>query len=177
MIRVIKRDGGIEAFDLAKLTASIWGAMRSRQGCYFDAMELAKAVSVYVERMDWPTVSSAGVFEMTLKVLRRVHFTDSARAYEEAHQFRKSRRKQFRVVHGNGRVTMWDKSWLAKVACRSWQLSPGTARILAGHVEAKLLSGGGRRISRNDAIAMLNELVAQFGLADVVPVEGESSEL
>lgn len=177
MIRVIKRDGSFEAFDLAKLAASIWGAMKSRHGSYFDAMELAKAVSVYIERMDWPIVSSAAIFEMTLKVLRRVYFTDSARAYEEAHQFRKSRRKQFRIVHGNGRVTMWDKSWLAKVACRSWQLSPGTARILAGHVEAQLLSDGGRWISRNDAIATLNELVAQFGLADAVPVGGQSPEL
>lgn len=172
-IQVIKRDGAGEAFDLPKLAASIWGAMQLRRGgCYLDAMELAKAVETYIERIGWPVVSSAAVFEMTVKVLRRVHFRDSADTYETLRQVRKARRKQFRVVHPNGRVTMWDKSWLAKVGCGSWQLSQRTSRILAGQVEADLLAGSGRWASREDIIDKLNQLVAEYGLADAVPVGG-----
>jgi len=176
-IQVIKRDGSEEQFDLAKLTASIWAPMRAGPGRYLHATELAKAVQAYIERIGWPAVSTAAIFEMTLKVLLRVDYNDAANAYETAHQARKARRKQFRVVHANGRVTMWDKSWLAKVACGSWRLSPRAARILAGQVEAKLLCGSARWASREDIVDMLNELVAEFGLADAVPVGGASPEL
>lgn len=172
-IQVIKRDGSSEPFDLRKLAASIWAAMRSRQGAYFDAVELARSVQMYVERIGWPTVSSAAIFEMTLKILRRVHFDESARAYETISHVRKYRRKQFRVVHSNGHVTMWDKSWLARLGAQSWQLTPRTARILASHVEDRLLSEPGRWASREDIIDMLNGLVAEFGLADAVPISGK----
>ncbi len=177
MIQVVKRDGGGEQFEPLKLTASIWAAMDPRQGRYVDAVELAKAVELYIERIGWPVVSSAAIFEMTLKVLRRVDFNAPARAYETKHQARRARRKQFRVVHPSGRVTLWDKSWLAQLASRSWQLSGETARTLAGRDETTLLAGSGRWASRKVIVDMLNELVDEFGLADAVPVRHQPADL
>jgi len=174
-IRVVKNDGSTEEFDLAKLAGSIWAAMRGG-GSYCDALELAKAVRAFLERIGWTAVSSAAIFEMTLKVLRKVRFNETARAYETSRQIRKVRRKKFRVVHENGQVTLWDKSWLAKFACQSWHLSWRCGRILAATIERQILNGKLRWISREDLIASLNSLVADYGLADAVPVGGEARQ-
>jgi len=174
-IRVIKRDGGIEPFNLGKLTAAIWAAMHAREGDYYDARELAAAVMLYAQRLGWPCITTAAVFEVALKVLRRMRLKRTARAFEAYRQLRRSRRKRLRLVHKGGEVTCWDKSWLAQVACKSWRLQPATGRILAAYVEKRLLSRHERWVSRGEALDLLNEEVVHHGLASAVPL-AEPSE-
>ena len=169
-IRVIKRDGSAELFDETKLAAAMWTAMRTRQGEYEDARELARAVRCFLHRVDWPCVASAAVFEMTIKIMRRIQLRRAAAAMETHRQRRKLRRKRLRVIHDGGRMTVWDKSWLAELAKGSWRLLPRTARILAGEIERELLDERRRWIDRGDLINRLNECVVEYGLADAVPV-------
>ena len=170
-IRVIKRDGSVEAFDEPKLTAAMWAAMEGCQGEYEDARELARAVRCFVHRIGWLSVATAAIFEMSLKIMRRVQLGRAAAEYETFRQRRKAGRKRLRVIHDAGQITAWDKAWLAKMACRVWNVSTRTGRILAGQVEGELLADGRGWIRRRDLVDMMNASVLEFGLGDAVPVE------
>ena len=171
MIRVLKRDGGVERFDEAKLTASMFAGMEGREGDYEDARELARAVRCYLHRSNWPCVASAAIFEMAMKILRRVRLGEASIAMADYRQRRKAARKQIRVVHDRGQMTAWDKSWLAKLASQSWHLAPRTGRIVAGEVERLVLAQQRESIARSDLIDLLNRCVVEYGLADAVPVQ------
>jgi hypothetical protein len=67
-------------------------------------------------------------------------------------------------------VTGWDKSWLAKFVCQSWDVLPATGRIVAAMLESDLLGEEQRHFSREELIRRMNECVAALGLADTVPV-------
>jgi hypothetical protein len=169
-IRLLKRDGTAEDFDPHKLAVAIWRALSRRGGQYQDAADLAIAIGIYLQRGPWRVISSAAVFEMTVKVLRRVHFDAAAVAMESFRAARAVGRRRLRVDHGDGKVTCWEKGWLARVGSKSWQLAPQTARILAALVERDLLSQGGRIATRVDVTDRFNQYVAEYGLADAVPV-------
>jgi len=169
-IRVIKRDGSREPFDVPKLAGAMFRAMRQTTGRYYDAWQLALAIELYVDRCGWSCVSSAAVLEMTVKVLHRSAL-HAAGDLLEAHGFhRRTERRRLRVCHGQGKVTGWDKSWLGELAERSWFLSRTTARILAGKVEEDLLADGRSVVGRQEVLDRLNERVVACGLADALPV-------
>ena len=169
-IRVMKRDGSLERFDKSKLAAALWKTMRGTTGRFVDARELALAIELYIQRLRWPLVRSAAIFEMALKVLRRVRLGRSARAMERHRTARAQRRGELQVDHGDGRVTFWDKTWLCEFTTRSWMLQPVTGRIVAGLIEKQLLAGPLNLVSRRDIIDRVNALVSELGLADAVPV-------
>jgi hypothetical protein len=169
-VRVLKRDGSAEDFSRRKLAASMWRAMKGAGGEFRDAAELAKAVEIYLVRRRSMCTSSAAILEMTVKVLRRVCLPSAADSLEAHHAWRAGGRKRLRVRHEGGRVTRWDKSWLAKFVCRSWDVLPVTGRIVAGMLELELLAEGRREFDREEVIARMNGYVAALGLADAVPV-------
>ena len=175
-IRVIKRDGTVEPFDETKLAASMWAAMDGVEGEYEDARELARAVGCYLHRIEWPCVASAAVFEMALKILRRVQFRRAASVFETRRQRRKACRKRIRVIHDGGQITAWDKSWLVKLAARVWHVTDRTGRIVAGQLEQELLDEEVRWIRRGDLVDRLNDHMLDFGLADAVPVEPPAAQ-
>jgi hypothetical protein len=167
---VLKRDGSVERFDRRKLSAVMWRAMKGTCGELRDAVELSGAVELYLVRSRCPCVSSAAVLEMTIKVLRRVGLAPAAEALEFHHSWRAIRRKKIRVRHDTGRVTGWDKSWLAKFICRSWDVLPVTGRIIASMLEDELLGEDRNHFGREDLVGRMNECVAAYGLAGAVPV-------
>jgi hypothetical protein len=168
-IRVLKRDGGEELFDAQKLAGVMHRAMRVSGGRLYDARQLAAAIELYLERSEWDCLTSTAVFEMTVKVLRHCGFDAPADALEAHRAERQARRQRVRIRHEDGKVTLWDKSWLSEVAQRSWFLSPTTGRILAADVERDLLAAQVGVVHREDVVDMLNQRVAQYGLADAVP--------
>lgn len=170
-IRVLKRDQSVEWFDAHKLSAAMWRAMSGTTGSYSDAWQLAEAVDIYLNRNDWHCVSSAALFEMALKVLNRAHLSHAADAMESHRQSRTLGRLALRIRHEDGRLTFWDKAWLARLAQRVWHVWPGTGRILAGQIESDILTAGTSVVSKQEVLARLNELVSQLGLAEAVPVE------
>jgi hypothetical protein len=169
-VRVLKRDGTVEEFSRAKLAAAMWRAMQAAGGRYRDAMELSRAVQIYLVRRRCPCISSAAILEMTVKVLRRVGLVRSADALELHHAWRSSRRKGLRLHHDGGRVTGWDKSWLSKFVCRSWDLLPATGKIIAAILEDELLREPRRCVTRQEVVERMNVCVAALGLAGAVPV-------
>jgi len=169
-IRVIKHSGGVEDFDRRKLAAALYRAMARTAGTADDARELAWAIEIYLERSGRSCVSSAAVLEMGLKVLRRVRLPDAAEALETHRGERARRRRAFRVYHGGGKVTVWDKTWVCELARVCWCVSPAASRIVAAEVEQRLLSRPGGRAARQEVVDLLNRCIAAFGLADAVPV-------
>ena len=169
-IRVIKRDSTEEPFDARKLAASMFSAMQGGRGRLYDAVQLSIAIGIYFERSSLRTVNSDALSELAVKVLRRCRLGEAASAMEEFRQQRRIRRTRLCVQHEGGEVTMWDKGWLSSWAQGSWMLSRTTSRILAGQVERELLDGGAMVVSRLDVLDMLNRRVAEYGLADAVPV-------
>jgi hypothetical protein len=171
---VMKRDGSLERFDKSKLAAALWKSMRGTTGRFVDARELALAIELYIQRLRWPLVRSAALFEMALKVLRRVRLARAARSMERHRTARAQRRGDLQVDHGDGKVTLWDKTWLCEFTTRSWMLQPITGRIVAGLIEKEFLAGSVNLISRREIIDRVNTLVSELGLADAVPVSIES---
>ena len=169
-IRILKRDGSAEAFDRRKLAGVMYRAMSASRGTFEDAAELAWAIEVYLDRCGWWEASSAAIFEMAVKVLRRVALPEAAAAMESHRTWRRRRREQIRVRHAGGHWTQWDRNWLAQLACRNWRVSSGTGRIISAEVESAVLAEQGTEVSREQVVAHVNRLVGEFGLADAVPV-------
>lgn len=170
MIRVLKRDGQAEEFDGLKLAAAIWRAMGGDRDSYSQALYLSDAVRSYLWRGRQGCVSSAAIFEMCVKLLQYVGQPLAARRLQEHRSWRLARRREFRIRHEPGKLTLWEKAWLAQFAQRCWRLSPCTARILAGQIEADLLQTPAREVPRQEIIDRLNEITAAYGLADAIPV-------
>ncbi|MCK4601348.1 MAG: hypothetical protein KAU28_02705 [Phycisphaerae bacterium] len=169
-IWVLKSDGDTEVFDALKLAATMWRAIRDTGGSFNDARDLAETIEIYLSRKGQTCIASTAIFEMCVKVLRRVRLRRAACRLETHHAWRNARRLQIQLDHYGGKTTFWDKGWLCKFACRSWHLSPATGRIIAGIVEQELLAGQDNCVSRQSVIEMLNARVVEFGLADAVPV-------
>ena len=169
-IRVVKRDGNVEVFDAGKLAGAMYRAMSGFWGRYEDARELARAVGIYLARRGHRRVSSAAIFEMALKSLRRVRFDVAAAMFETHRAWRRRCRGGLRVIHADGHVTLWDKAWAANLAYRNWGLRPVTGRIIAGKVEEELLCGSRQLVLRSEVVGRVNAWVSRYGLADAVPI-------
>ena len=169
-IRVVKADESVELFDVRKLAVGMYRAMHGEEASYEQALSLAEAVEIYLRRRGKRRVSSSAVFEMVLRSLRYVDLTGAAEAAEAYRDWRKTLRKQLRVMHDGRNITLWDKGWLCEFACRSWHISRATARILAGKAEMKLLRSNESIVTRQAVTELLNRLMSEYGLADAVPV-------
>ena len=170
-IKIRKRDGSVEVFDEQRLRGVIARGIVAAGEDFTFAGELASAVHFYLKSSRQYLVASSVLFEMVLKAMQRVNMHTAARRLELHHSAREMRRRLIRVSHGDHLTTLWDKSWLAEFACRSWNVSRRTGRILAGEVEKTILRDSGTVVQRSEIIGMLNELVGQYALADAVPVE------
>ena len=143
--------------------------MQPSRGRFRDACDLAEATGLYLRRSGRMRISTAALFEMALKVLQRAGLAEAAEILEMHHLHRKARRQATVLYHGPGKITFWQKAWLCEQIRRIWQLSPTTARVLAGHVERDLLAGGREMLTRQQVLEAANACVAGFGLADAQP--------
>jgi hypothetical protein len=168
-IRVLKRDGSIEAFNSWKLTAAMWRGLRCRPNTHTHARQLAEAIGIYLARRESGAVSSRAIFEMATKAFRHVGLARAARRMEKHLAWRCEARRKVRIRH-DGRVTFWDKGWLCQLTCRSWHIGTPAARIIVGRLEAEILRSGRGELSREEIMDMLNRSMVDYGLADAVPV-------
>ncbi len=169
--RVRKRDGSLERFDSRKLAAAIWRAMRNPDDRYRDAWNLAEAIRIHLARKRVRTIAGGAIFEMTLRVLQRVRFDDAAEELAEQRYRRCAARARLRLRIGE-RTAPWDKTLLIRHARRRWRLSRSAARLLAGEVERDLLENApGPDLPDTEVLEALDRRVAEFGLADAVPVK------
>ncbi|MCE5325182.1 MAG: hypothetical protein LLG01_02085 [Planctomycetaceae bacterium] len=169
-IRVLKRDGTVELFDVHKLAAAMWRAMQGTPGEYFDALHLSAAIEMFLMHGPLPMVSSGSILEMAVKVLGKVGLGGASRTLGTHSSKRGLWRRGMCICHGDDRTTYWDKAWVAELAAKSWHLMPATGRIIAGEVETELRRRKISRITRGKLVELLNRRVVAMGLADAVPV-------
>ena len=171
MTHVLKTGGFREPFDPAKLTASLWRGLKPVGGDHRIAEKITEALCLHLKRSERDEISSDEIFSLSAKALRRIRRGEAAELLELHRSLRAARRRRMVVRHENGSRIAWKKDWLASLAVRMWGLSPRTGRILAATVEQHLLMPDESQIARDEVIEMLNETVAQFGLADAVPLQ------
>lgn len=169
-IRIRKRDNRTEAFDVDKLAGSLWAPMQADGGDFRDASELAQAIGVYLRRLGEPVINSTAIFEMAVKILRRVRYRRAAEHYEQVGQWREIFRKRFRIIDADGRSRPWSKSDLAQQAQEDWQLRWNSSRLMAGVVECELMAQSRRWITAEALRERINACVCAHGLADAVTV-------
>jgi hypothetical protein len=170
-IEVIKQGGLREGFSRSKLAAVLWkGMWAAGLGSYDEAREIAHAIEIFLRRRQRWTIESSAMFEMAVKSLRRVRMGEAAEMIELHRTLRTVRRRLLRVRHDDGAETQWDKAWLVELGRRMWHIDNETARILAGMTELEILSQQEQTLPRRQIIDEFNARVAQFGLADAVPV-------
>ena len=170
-IRVLKRDGSREPFQALKLAGAMWRAMQRTAGRFHEARDLAEAVEIHLTRTGQFDVCAQSIFDMALRVLRRVRLGPAADAIENYHLWRRLQRSGMLLYHGPGKVTLWDKGWLCQHIRHAWNVSVQTARIVAAAVEIDLLTLDEVMVTRQEVLARMNETVSQFGLAEAVPVQ------
>ena len=170
-IRVLKRNGTVEDFDVRRLAGAMWRAAGQADCSFRGVTVLASAVEVYLRRQKANRIKTSAIFEMTVNVLRRVGLVEVAEAMETYHIWRKLSRQGLRISHGDGKVSLCEKFWLGGLVRQSWNLSPVVARIIAGEVEMELLKGRQTLVPRETVVEMINARVAEFGLADAVPIQ------
>jgi len=170
-IRVLKRDGGSEPFQTLKLAGAMWRGMQQTRGRFRDARDLAEAIEVHLGRTKQYTVTSDTVFSMAIRVLRRTRMGRAGQVIETHRLWRRAQRSGVLLYHGPNKITLWDKSWLCQVVQNAWGVSLATARTVAGAVEDDLLGTDEIMVTREEVLTRMNEAVAQFGLAEAVPVQ------
>jgi hypothetical protein len=170
-IRVIKRDGREEAFDAAKLAGAIYRAMQHAEGSFHDAGQLAAAIEHHLARAGVKRITSTAIMEMALKVLGQVCMSPAAMSMDAYRAWRAWRRRQIRIWHEGGEATLCDKGWLSELVSHGWAVSQRAGRIIAAQVERELLAGESCEFRRQEVQDMINRHVAEFGLADAVPIE------
>ena len=169
-IDVSKRDGTIEPFSEQKLCGAMWRSLRETSGDYRTALELAKAIALFLQRRSTGTVDSTVVFELALKALRRIRRGDAAERMELFHTLRSVRRRLVDVQHADGQITRWDKGWCAKLAATLWDLRLTTGRQIAGEIELELLGNQHITVDRSFILERINHKVSEFGLAEAMPL-------
>lgn len=164
-ISVVKRDGSIEPFDRFKLRGCLLRVLPPGAEEFYLAGALSSAIECYLRRLGRRCVSSAALLEMTLQALCSANQDPSALALEHRHRRRLEMRNALQVRHGRSHIA-WSKQWLAHLAATRWELSRPAARIVAGDVEERLLARPRRHLSRKAVLAMLDEALQAYGLAE-----------
>ncbi|MBS3734812.1 MAG: hypothetical protein KGY99_07780 [Phycisphaerae bacterium] len=174
--QVLKRGGEVERFDAPKLAAAMHRGMTAAgEGTFDDARQLAAAIEIYLTRLERSVVPATAVFEMAVRVLRRVRLSAAGEAMERHRLWRRRHRAALRVRHVDDKITLWDKDWLCALVCGSWQLGRTVGRIVAGCVEDELLDAVDaeytpRLVARDEVQQRINRCVARWGLVEPVGV-------
>lgn len=168
-IMVVKRDGSVEPFDLYKLAASVWRVSRSSGRTCKEAIDLSRGIELYLVRRLHLRVDTSLLSRLLRKVMVHAGFAGTTALQLHTH-IRRQRRTELFIAHRGGRRIAWDKTWLARMVENTWDVSRPVARIIAGEVEMELLESSRKMFSRRELVAMVNDRVSAFGLADAVSI-------
>lgn len=146
-------------------------------GRFADA--LAQAVETHLESVSrQQRMTTSYVMECTATVLRETGLSEVSDALARHHRDRASRRRRVRVTNDAGRAVLWSKSAAARSLMERFGLRRESARILAGQVEDRLLSGESESIAAAVVNEMLLAEIRMWGLSDEAlrvatgPIEG-----
>ena len=166
-IEVVKRDGSVEAFDCYKLSASLRRVLQSED--MYEAVDIAQGIHIHLLRQQRNVIHSKDILEM-IEIVVGDEVCPGMVAAELHSQLRNEMRKEVYVRHRMGHCVSWDKSWVAGMINKMWNISRSVSRILAGEIEMELFESAESIISREQLVRMINTQVSAFGLADAVSV-------
>lgn len=165
---VRKRDGSIAAFDLDKLTASLFAARQrvSRKNAALAAAELTQAVVHFLlDASDGKSPSTEDIAGVAGKILRQMGQGPTAAAYEDFRERRRLSRQRLRVLadrdvpqaadQKEAAEAPWEKShWVAALESDEL-LDPQLARDVVASVETRVLALGIDLVS----VTLVEELI------------------
>ena len=175
-ILVAKRDGTCEPFDVRKLTSAIARAAKCDVSGGGLAASIASAIQTHTRNSGYTRICSRSIFEMSLKVLRRISLPMAAHRMESYFQLRNSWRRAIKADAGNGKLIRPEKRYLAEEAVSLWGISRTTARIIAARIERHLIAIDNTRPSPEGIRELINRYVCEHGLADAVPVNAPPAD-
>lgn len=173
-LRVRKRDGSIEPFNLGKLTQSIQTGLL----CAGDSPDLvavgsrglAEAVLEFLgdARADGP-VTTERVAEWVETILTQTGHGPAAMALRQFAQFRDRFRRRLLVASARGREgrivhRRWDKARLIRHLCETHDLGSPMARMIAGRVEQLVFSTQLRVVTAGLIGELTNSELLAWGL-------------
>lgn len=169
-LKIRKRDGRTEPFDVRKLRRALLRALReARQPGYY-AEPLAEAIAIHLNDWSEPQPASSDyVFDCCRAVLRETGLRRVARALERYRRRRDRRRQatQVRRLSGAGVVVEgWSRRRIAGTLEQRFGLTAGVARIVSSDVEQRVLSLGYRVVDAELIEAVVRNELRAWGLLD-----------
>lgn len=151
-ISVLKRDGSIENFVLAKLNCSIGNGFVSSGEPHErnspTSRGLAEAVQMYL-RKSRPNsaVPSDHLAELVELVLVQTGYCAAGMAIRHHHQLREKMRRWVKVAYTRPRGVgltqkQWDKGRIVQLLTSTYELDTPAARVIAGRVEQLVFNCG-----------------------------------
>lgn len=169
-LEVLKRDGGREPFDRAKLRRSLMRALREVREATHYADPLAEAVAIHLAQWDGPEPPSTEyVYRCCQTVLRETGLKPVAVAMARYRRRREARREATRVRRidaGHVVVEPWQRSRLVASLRTQYGLGRAAARVLSCEVESRVLSLGYRVVDAELVAAVVRNELRAWGLMD-----------
>lgn len=167
-IMVVKRDGGVEPFERAKLRRCLGLAMQASRRDPHIADALSRAIELHLDEWrDRRPPTTEHVFCCVQRALAETGLEPAAQFLSRHRRGRAGRRLALVVVGSGGsnsRPTPWRKSLVSDLLQSRHGLSRSTARILAGEIEDRVLSLGYRVVTARLIVELVRSELAAWGL-------------
>jgi len=170
VLRVTKRDGTQEDFDVAKLRACL---ARALQACGYPsrlAAPLAAAITDYLARRPpEPSPTTDSVYRYACTVLGKTGFGEAVAWLNVNRRRRAVLRRNvsvFDALQPQQCSTRWSRAVLVGGLRRQHQLLPSVARFLAGRIEQHVLDLGMRLVSTTFIAELARKELSAWGLSE-----------
>ncbi|MCG8408126.1 MAG: ATP cone domain-containing protein [Phycisphaerales bacterium] len=173
-IRVMKRDGSIEPFVIAKLVDCVQNGFRASgeppDRSSTTPKELAGAVEAYLEKTHPnAAVPSEHLAELVELVLTQTGYTAAGMAIKQHTQLRTQQRRWLRVAHRRRRdgrfiQRQWNKSRIDQYLRTEHRLDPPASRMIASRVEQLVFNCGLKVVTTGLVEEMTNSELLAWGL-------------
>ncbi|HPF41833.1 MAG TPA: ATP cone domain-containing protein [Phycisphaerae bacterium] len=176
-VRIVKRDGSVEAFSFPKLLNCIQNGFHS-SGETIDRHQstsrgLAEAVQTYLHNVDQREhegpIASHDVARLVELVLTQTGYVAASMAIKRHADLRKRQRNWVKVAHkrpSDGLIVQkrWNKTRIVAHLLDDHHLEPTTARIVSGRVEQIVFNCGLKVVTENFVKETVNSELLAWGL-------------
>jgi len=169
-VRVLKRDGSVEAFEPSKLRRCLAAAMSDCQHDARLAEALVQAVLIHLRELDpGRPASTEYVFRCCQTILAETGLGEVAEALAQHRRQRAARRERLSVTGPaptGRRAARWRKEALVQTLLRRCGLRRPVARIVAAEVERRVFALGYHVVSTGLIRELLRSELLAWGLCE-----------
>lgn len=155
-LQVIKKDGTAEQYMHTKVLGTFNNALDDAGRTNIVAAEqFAEAVTFHLyHNIETPTIKSEDIHRLVVTVLKDTNYPDAASALNEHRLCRSVKRQRIEINSGSNsddasRMTLWNKSRIAKKLIERHHMNGSLARAVASGVEEKIMNLNMRCIDHN----------------------------